>query len=150
MVPHKVYTRPRGYKTFFMLNSTEHEISLGHKNKNTKNLKVFSCSAQLSLLSWVEHERSLKILSVFCQYFKIYNQIKFHAQLSWAGKKSFKFLLFYFLTSGPGVKIRVDEKKKNDSVIRPWNIGQDNNKSCQKTMQLAVKSWLDKKTIFKY
>ena len=29
--------RPRGYKTFFMLNSTEHEISLGNKNKNTKN-----------------------------------------------------------------------------------------------------------------
>ena len=27
--------RSRGYKTFFMLNSTEHEISLGHKNKNT-------------------------------------------------------------------------------------------------------------------
>ena len=25
-------TWPRGYKTFFMLNSTEHEISLGHKN----------------------------------------------------------------------------------------------------------------------
>ena len=28
---------PRGYKTFFMLNSTEHEISLGHKNKNINN-----------------------------------------------------------------------------------------------------------------
>ena len=27
--------RPRGYKTFFMLNSSLHEISLGHKNKNT-------------------------------------------------------------------------------------------------------------------
>ena len=38
-------------KTFFMLNSTEHEISLGHKSKNTKNLKLFSCSTQLSLLS---------------------------------------------------------------------------------------------------
>ena len=28
---------PRGYKTIFMLNSTEHEISLGHKNKNTNS-----------------------------------------------------------------------------------------------------------------
>ena len=26
--------RSGGYKTFFMLNSTEHEISLGHKNTN--------------------------------------------------------------------------------------------------------------------
>ena len=25
-------SRPRGYKTFFMLNSTEHEISTAHKN----------------------------------------------------------------------------------------------------------------------
>ena len=28
-------SRPRGYKTFFMLNSTEHEISSAHKNYNT-------------------------------------------------------------------------------------------------------------------
>ena len=28
----KEATRPRGYKTFFMLNSTEHEISTAHKN----------------------------------------------------------------------------------------------------------------------
>ena len=49
------YIWSRGYKTFF---------SLGHKNKNTKNLKLFSCSTQLSLLSWVEHERSFKILSI--------------------------------------------------------------------------------------
>ena len=26
--------RPRGYKTFFMLNSTEHEIILAHKCQN--------------------------------------------------------------------------------------------------------------------
>ena len=26
------YNRPRGYKTFFMLNSTEHEISTAYKN----------------------------------------------------------------------------------------------------------------------
>ena len=32
---------PRGYKTFFMLNSTEHEISNAHKNKNIKKLGFF-------------------------------------------------------------------------------------------------------------
>ena len=26
------YIRPRGYKTFFMVNSTENEISTAHKN----------------------------------------------------------------------------------------------------------------------
>ena len=26
-------TRPRGYKRFFMLNSTEHELSTAHKNE---------------------------------------------------------------------------------------------------------------------
>ena len=36
----------------FSCSTAEHEISLGHKNKNTKNLKLFSCSTQLSLLSW--------------------------------------------------------------------------------------------------
>ena len=29
---YEVRSRPRGYKTFFMLNSTEHEISTAHKN----------------------------------------------------------------------------------------------------------------------
>ena len=28
----KCESRPRGYNTFFMLNSTEHEISTAHKN----------------------------------------------------------------------------------------------------------------------
>ena len=41
---------PEVIKLFFMLNSTEHEISFAHKNKNVE--KDFSCfktpSAQLS------------------------------------------------------------------------------------------------------
>ena len=41
----------RLYKTFFMLNSNEQEISLGHKNKNTNKYNCFSCSTQLSMLS---------------------------------------------------------------------------------------------------
>ena len=33
--------RSRGYKTFFMLNSTEHEISAAHKNKNAEKYRYF-------------------------------------------------------------------------------------------------------------
>ena len=34
-------TRARGYKTFFMLNSAEHEILNAHKYKNIKNFSIF-------------------------------------------------------------------------------------------------------------
>ena len=40
-------TRPRGYKTFFVLNSVEHEILNAHKYKNVKKLGLFK--ARLSL-----------------------------------------------------------------------------------------------------
>ena len=36
-----ISTRPRGYKTFFMLNSVEHEILNAHKYKNIKNFSFF-------------------------------------------------------------------------------------------------------------
>ena len=39
--------RPRGYKTFFMLNSVEHEILNAHKYKNIKKLGLFL--AQISI-----------------------------------------------------------------------------------------------------
>ena len=35
------FTRPRGYKTFFMLNSVEHEILNAHKYKNIKKSNIF-------------------------------------------------------------------------------------------------------------
>ena len=82
----KYINRPRGYKTIFMLNSTEHEISTAHKNKNTLcqqmkkffafshsdvvfivliNVKMQTVVGILSfmsrlnfVLSWVEHEKS--------------------------------------------------------------------------------------------
>ena len=38
---------PRGYKTFFVLNSVEHEILNAHKYKNIKKFGLFK--AQLSL-----------------------------------------------------------------------------------------------------
>ena len=41
--------RPRGYKTFFMLNSTEHEICPSNKSQITNNLHSF-------LLNTAEHE----------------------------------------------------------------------------------------------
>ena len=40
-------TWPGGYKTFFMLNSVEHEILNAHKYKNIKKFGLFK--AQLSL-----------------------------------------------------------------------------------------------------
>ena len=38
--------RPRGYKTFFILNSTEHKISTAHKTKIPTNKEV-SCFKSL-------------------------------------------------------------------------------------------------------
>ena len=40
-------TRPRGYKTFFMLNSLEHEILNAHKYENINKVSIFQ--AQISL-----------------------------------------------------------------------------------------------------
>ena len=37
-----IYFRPRGYKTFFVLNSVEHEILNAHKYKNIKKSSAFS------------------------------------------------------------------------------------------------------------
>ena len=39
-IPIIIYTWPRGYKTFSMLNSTEHEISTAHKSKMPANNEV--------------------------------------------------------------------------------------------------------------
>ena len=43
--------------------STQQEISLGYKNKNTNNKNFFDAQ-----LSWVEHERSFKELPVFKKF----------------------------------------------------------------------------------
>ena len=77
--------RPRGYKTFFMLNSTEHEISTAHKKLQYRhmtkflalslsdvifimpiNVKMPTLDGILTfmsriniVLSWVEHKKSL-------------------------------------------------------------------------------------------
>ena len=40
-------TRPRGYKTFFVLNSVEHEILNAYKYKNIKKLGLFKVQITL-------------------------------------------------------------------------------------------------------
>ena len=50
--------RPRGYKTFFVLNSVEHEISNAHKYKNIKKFGLFK--AQLSLECYFSRSYMLK------------------------------------------------------------------------------------------
>ena len=51
-------TRPRGYKTFFVLNSVEHEILNAHKYKNIKKFDLFK--AQLSLERYFSRSYMLK------------------------------------------------------------------------------------------
>ena len=71
-----------------MLTSTEHEISHGHKNKNT-NSKTFLRSTHLSMLSWVEHEKKN-------QNFVFLDINKTNFMLSWVEHEK------SFITSGPG------------------------------------------------
>ena len=71
---------PRGYKTFFKLNSSEHEICPANKSQIINNGEFF-------WLNIDEHEnfsanKYETIVGIF-----IYKQRKFHAQLSWAWKK---------------------------------------------------------------
>ena len=51
-------TWPRGYKTFFVLNSVEHEILNAHKYKNIKKFGLFK--AQLSLECYFSRSYMLK------------------------------------------------------------------------------------------
>ena len=51
-------TRPRGYKTFFVLNSVEHEILNAHKYTNIKKFGFFK--AQLSLECYFSRSYMLK------------------------------------------------------------------------------------------
>ena len=72
-------SRARGDKTFLMLNSVEHEIINAHKYKSIKKNKHFSGSDKhrklFFLLIQVE-------MPTNCWHFNIYEQEKFHGQLS--------------------------------------------------------------------
>ena len=51
-------TRPRGYRTFFVVNSIEHEILNAHKYKYNKKFRLFK--AQLSLECYFSRSYMLK------------------------------------------------------------------------------------------
>ena len=73
-----VRTWPRGYKTFFMLNSAEHKIYPAH------NVKMPTIVGILTFISRINKTfERLKASNFFiCQYFSFYVQLKFPAQLS--------------------------------------------------------------------
>ena len=113
---------PRGYKTFFMLNSAEHEICFDYKSKNTdKFLKHFSCSTQLSMLSWVEHK---KVSTVGIFIF----MTKWNFMLSWVEHEK------SFITLGP------------EETLDPWPP----TKCPVKTDQTAILIGLTSRTLLKF
>ena len=69
--------RPRGYKTFYMLNLTEHEISTAHKTKIPRNKNVSSFK---SLRCCIYHFNKCKNANTW--HLNVYKQDKFRAQLS--------------------------------------------------------------------
>ena len=71
-------TWPCGYKTFFMLNSAEHEIYPACKDKMPTIVGILTFISMINTTS----ER-LKAKNFFiCQYFSLYEQLKFRTQLS--------------------------------------------------------------------
>ena len=72
----------RGYKTFFMLNSAEHEIFPAHKCLNANNCWNFNIYEQEnSIISISEPEKCW----ISCDFYTD-EHLKFHAQLSLAWK----------------------------------------------------------------
>ena len=70
--------RPRGYETFFMLNSTEHDISTAYKSKIPKSEEV---SYFKTLRCGIYHANKCKNANN-CWHFNINEQDKCYAQLS--------------------------------------------------------------------
>ena len=64
-----IKTRPQSYKTFFILNSSEHDRYLAHK---------FTFISMINTTSERLKARNFSI----CPYFSFYEMLKFHAQLS--------------------------------------------------------------------
>ena len=69
--------RPQGYKTFFVLSLVEHKILNAHKDKNIKKFS-FSDSDKRRMLFFL----LINVKMPSCWHFNIYEQEKFHAQLS--------------------------------------------------------------------
>ena len=103
--------RPRGYKTFFMLNSNmKFFLLINVKMPTIVGILTF-INRKNSILSLFESEKSW-----ISWYFYTYEHLKFHAQLSWAWKK--------FITAGPGPcssSLSVD-KALNPLIFRHVNF----------------------------
>ena len=93
-----IVKRPRGYKTFSMLNSAEHEIFHAH-------VKMPTIVGILTYISTIKTtSERLKARNFFIsRYFSFYEQLKFRAQLVEQEKR--------FITSGSGLKIRGRNEK---------------------------------------
>ena len=74
----RIRSRPRGYKTFFMLNSADHEIYPVH---NVKMPTVIGILTFISMINTTS-ERLKAIYFFICRYLSVNEQLKFHAQLS--------------------------------------------------------------------
>ena len=72
-------TRARGYKTFFLLNSLEHEISNAHKYKNIKKFSFFSDSNKSRMLFFLLINVKMPTIVGILTF---YQQEKFLAKLS--------------------------------------------------------------------
>ena len=70
--------RARGYKTFFMLNSAEHENLNAHKYENIKELSIFSGPVKPRRLFFLIINENANS----SWHFNIYEKETFHAQLS--------------------------------------------------------------------
>ena len=76
--PENFKTRPRGYKTFSMLNLAEQEIYPAHKCLNANIVDILTFISMINTTSV-----RLKARNFFnCRYFNFYEQLKFFAQLS--------------------------------------------------------------------
>ena len=71
----------RGYKTFFMLNSVEHETLNAHKYKNSKKFGLPVYSAQISLECYFSLLINVKMPTIV-GILTFLRRKKFHAQLS--------------------------------------------------------------------
>ena len=74
----KTHTRPRGYKTFLVLNSIEHEILNAHKYKNIKKFGLFRFSKHRMLFFPLINVKMPTIVGILT----FYEHENFHAQLS--------------------------------------------------------------------
>ena len=65
-----------------MLNSNEYEILDAHKYKNIKKFGFLGSDKLLTLLFLLINVKMPTVVGIYCWHFNIYEQEKFHAQLS--------------------------------------------------------------------